>query len=372
MLARDQGVTLLLWTGKKNVAPVPYELAIALVSGEVTIDAGTQSQGFQLSFQLKRSGSRDYEVFEQDQLAPLTRLQLGVRIGARVELLFDGVIGHFQLTPGTVTGVATLAITGRDLSQIMDLNERKRQFHNRADSSIVSEILGAYRSTYSLTSDVTDTAAPRSRTARTPNQSGTDLQYLRQLAERNGFVFYVTPTDVGSASAYFGPDKDVPQSLPPLSLHFGPASNVRSLNFAFDPLARSKVEGMGINQAEGRVSQLLPSEDPRQPLSAMPAEPLRTVLRRDIAKRSPAEGRRVLDAATRNQPDPVTAEGEVDIVRYGEVLRPRRRILVRGAGYSYDGEYRIRRVSHQFQRGQYVQRFSLSREGLGVRPELYR
>lgn len=371
MLARDQGVTLMLWTGKKNVAPIRQELATAFISADVNLDAGSQSQGFQLSFQLRRSGIIDHEVFERDELAPLTRVQIGVQIGARVELLFDGVIGHFQITPGAATGVATLSITGRDLSQVMDLQERKRPFPNRRDSSIVSEILGAY-SGYSLEPRVMQTAAPQSRSARVPNQSGTDLQYLRQLAERNGFVFYIEPTDIGKSAAYFGPERDIVEELPPLSLHFGPASNVRSLNFAFDPLARTKVEGKGINQPERRVSELPASEDPRQPLSAEGAQPLRTTLRRDIGKRSTAESRRLADASVRNQPDQVTAEGEVEITSYGRVLRPRRRIVVRGAGYTYDGYYRIRRVSHHFGRGQYVQRFSLSREGLGAHPDLYR
>jgi len=38
---------------------------------------------------------------------------------------------------------------------------------------------------------------------------------------------------------------------------------------------------------------------------------------------------------------------------------------VRGVGFSYDGLYYVRRVTHSFQRGEYTQRFYLSREGTG-------
>jgi hypothetical protein len=38
---------------------------------------------------------------------------------------------------------------------------------------------------------------------------------------------------------------------------------------------------------------------------------------------------------------------------------------LRGAGYSYDGMYYVKRVTHQISRGAYTQRFTLTREGTG-------
>src|SRR5207244_10571601 len=42
---------------------------------------------------------------------------------------------------------------------------------------------------------------------RLPNQQGTDLTFLRELARRNGFVFYTEATAPGVTSAYWGPDR---------------------------------------------------------------------------------------------------------------------------------------------------------------------
>jgi hypothetical protein len=64
--------------------------------------------------------------------------------------------------------------------------------------------------------------------------------------------------------------------------------------------------------------------------------------------------------------DAVTGSGEVDTVRYGHVLRARQLVGVRGVGHSYDGSYYVRRVSHVLSRGEYTQRFTLSREGRGA------
>jgi hypothetical protein len=63
--------------------------------------------------------------------------------------------------------------------------------------------------------------------------------------------------------------------------------------------------------------------------------------------------------------DVVTAEGELDTMRYGDLLQARALVGLRGAGYSYDGLWYVRRVKHQIQKEKYTQSFSLCREGLG-------
>jgi hypothetical protein len=62
----------------------------------------------------------------------------------------------------------------------------------------------------------------------------------------------------------------------------------------------------------------------------------------------------------------VTASGELDTARYGSVLYARQLVGVRGVGYSFDGLYYVKGVSHSIKRGEYKQSFQLSREGLGA------
>jgi hypothetical protein len=61
----------------------------------------------------------------------------------------------------------------------------------------------------------------------------------------------------------------------------------------------------------------------------------------------------------------VTAQGEVDTLRYGAVLEAAGLVDVRGAGRSFDGRYRIDTVTDRIARGSYRQAFSLAREGTG-------
>jgi hypothetical protein len=60
----------------------------------------------------------------------------------------------------------------------------------------------------------------------------------------------------------------------------------------------------------------------------------------------------------------VTANGTLDVIRYGGVLKARHLVGVRGAGPAFDGLYYVRSVTHNIKRGEYKQSFSLSRNGL--------
>ena len=75
-----------------------------------------------------------------------------------------------------------------------------------------------------------------------------------------------------------------------------------------------------------------------------------------------ARAQGMTDAST----DVVTVDGELDALRYGDPLCARGLVGLRGAGYSYDGLYYVKRVTHTIRKGEYSQRFSLTREGVGA------
>src|SRR5262249_30066108 len=101
------------------------------------------------------------------------------------------------------------------------------------------------------------------------------------------------------------------------------------------------------------------------PLVPSPTEARRTVLMRDTANQNPAQAATTALARATRSPDSVRGEGELDSVRYGKVLRARKLVGVRGVGFTYDGLYYVRSVTHAIARGQYNQRFSTTREGTG-------
>ena len=62
----------------------------------------------------------------------------------------------------------------------------------------------------------------------------------------------------------------------------------------------------------------------------------------------------------------VVATGTLDALRYNGLLQPRALVGLRGAGYSYDGTYYTKNVTHSIRKGEYKQSFTLTREGVGA------
>ena len=62
--------------------------------------------------------------------------------------------------------------------------------------------------------------------------------------------------------------------------------------------------------------------------------------------------------------DVVTGDGTLDVVRYGQVLRARSLVGVRGAGFAFDGMHYVDSVTHSLKPGEYKQSFVLKRNAL--------
>ena len=63
--------------------------------------------------------------------------------------------------------------------------------------------------------------------------------------------------------------------------------------------------------------------------------------------------------------DVVTVSGELDTLRYGDILRSRKLVSLRGVGSTHDGLYYVQSVTHKIEPGSYKQSFTLVREGNG-------
>jgi hypothetical protein len=92
--------------------------------------------------------------------------------------------------------------------------------------------------------------------------------------------------------------------------------------------------------------------------------PWRLEQQEGAAKNNPAKAAQEILGILFNASDAVTANGTLDVIRYGRVLRSRMLVGVRGAGIAYDGMYYVNSVTHNIKRGEYKQSFQLSRDGL--------
>lgn len=367
-----------LLVGPTIPLPAPEELASAIESIEIrSTDEGRD--GFQIVFTVGRGGAQnptanplDYSLMDSPLLSNFNRVIVMVVFGLLPAVLIDGVITHKQFSPSTEPGQSRLTVTGEDVSVMMDRTESSTTHPNQPDIAIVSKIIASYAQ-YGLVPTVVPPASMDVpiEVNRVPTQQATDLQYIRSLAEAYDYVFYIEPTAApGVNTAYWGPKQytGVPQRA--LTVNMGSDTNVTSINFQYSSLDSTIVTGSIQDPLLGVKVPVVTAGSLRPPLSITPD--WMANLANAKTKQYRADGGvnfvqayGQAQSETDRSTDAVTVTGELDGALYGDVLRARKLVGLRGAGFKHDGYYYVKAVTHKIKRGEYRQAFTLVREGLG-------
>ena len=367
-----KGLYLTLMVGPAVPVPVPKSVLDALTEIQITVAARSAS-GFQLSFEMNnRSPLQTVFLISGGATLPLLRVVIMVTIGGVTEVLMDGVITNQEISPGVGDRPATLTITGKDLTEVMDYqlfsNPRGTPFPAMPPFTRVLTILAKYAAfgiiPMVVPSVLVDVPIP---TDRIPQQQGTDLAYIRQLAEEVGYVFYLNPGPAPLTSrAYWGPEIKVGQPQPALNVDMDAYTNVESLDFRFDGSAKV-LPIVTIQNQTTKVPIPIPIPDItplNPPLGAIPPIPQRIENISNSAKYSPARAAVIGLAKAARSSDAVFGSGSLDVLHYGRILKARELVGVRGAGTAFNGLYYVNSVTHTITREAYKQSFQLSRNGL--------
>ncbi len=368
-----KGIQLTLLMGPVIPLPVPRLVVDALDSVEVTTATGSAS-GFQLGFKFhSRSELNTIVLIAAGQTTrigtPPLRVLLIVTLNGIPQPLFDGVMTNVEVQPGGNGAPGTLTVTGEDLTKVMDLLDFSGlPYPAMPIDARVALICAKYAAFGVIPLPIPalfpDVPIP---VERIPAHQGTDLAYLNRLAEEVGYVFYVEPGPVpGTNVAYFGPEIKVGVPQPALNVDMDAHTNVESLSFSFDP-TKGVLPVVFIQNPMTRVPIPIPIPDlnPLQPpLGVLPAPIAKLKMMKDTAKLNPMQAiSRGLAEAGKSQ-DAVTANGSLDVLRYGRLLKARGLVGVRGVGVAYDGLYYVEQVRSTLKRGEFKQGFTLTRNGL--------
>jgi hypothetical protein len=366
------GLHLTLLIGPTAPLPAPPFLLEALQSVEVT-HTDEERSGFQITFRAARgdlTDTLDYKLLALPLLRPFNRVILLSTVDFVPRVLMDGFITHQQLDPAK----SILTVTGEDVSVMMDLTERSAEHPALDETLIATKIILTYAQ-YGLIPTVIPPPIPDPPLPieRTPVQQGTDLAYLKVMARRFGYVFYIKPGPVPFTNrAYWGPPERIGLPQPALSINMGSQTNIDSLTFKQDALVPTLVQGL----VQDRLTNIpfpvfsLPLSPYKLP--PLESEPSLLVDQPNVRTQQYREtGVTVQEAFARVQGTTdaanavVMAEGELDVLRYGNILEARSLVGVRGAGFTYDGLYYVKRVKHLIKKHQYKQQVVLTREGVG-------
>jgi len=364
-----KGVHLTLMIGPAVPIPAPKVVMDALLSIEVT--NGKDKSGFQLTFGISKESTLLKTMLPAGYFDPMTtRVIIAVTMGGLPTVLMDGIVTRHELAPSNSPGQSTLTITGEDLSVLMDIVEMP--FMRYPATPAIGQIyliLAKYAAfgviPLAIPPFINDVPIP---TQKIPTHKGTDLAYLKKLAGEHGYVFYVEPGPLpGQSIAYWGPDIRIPVPQSALGVDMDAATNVEQLSFSLDGLAKKIIVVTVYDPVSGTIPITVPIPNVnmfKPPLGARPTVPAKVEFPDYLSKEPmPNVVNKVLGILARSS-DAITATGSLDVVRYGKILRNRMVVGVRGAGLTYDGLYYVNSVTHAIKRGEYKQRFQLSRDGL--------
>lgn len=380
--------------------PLPVPLLVQALTEVVVNSSDTAPSGFQLTFHAERStllGLVDDPLLlggPFSLLAPNNRVILTALVNGFPQVLIDGFIAGQVYNPSPEG--STLTVYGDDVSMKMDQIEMSMDWPYMPDFVIATALIAKYAwlGVVPMVIPVPTSVVPRDYM---PRQTSTDLRFLQQLAGENGCTFCIRPDIVpGTSIGYWGPPLRVgtdvtrfglPQKA--LSVDMGPFTNVESLTFNYDATGPTISYGMldvcklppvPVAIAGTTRFPALASEPALGNYGSLATNPLGFLS--DLASLKVRgsffqhPGRNWADTLILAQiqtdmsvDNVVTAQGSLDTVRYGDVLKAPGLVAVRGAGTSYDGLYYVKQVTHRISsrttEWEYKQDFVLTREGMG-------
>lgn len=363
------GIHLTLLIGPAVPVPAPPAVLDALEA--IQVNSGSDRSGFQLTFQVGKNSLLQTTLLPAGYVDPIvTRVIIIATVRGIPNVLADGVITRHEISPSSDPGKSTLTVTGEDLSLYMDLVEMPfMRFPAQPIIARVYAILAKYAAfgiaPIAIPPIVPDIPNPLEEM---PHQTGTDREYLKELASSVGYVFYVEPGPLpGGNIAYFGPDVRIPAPQPSLNVNMDAHTNVESLSFSLDGTAKKIVVMTVMDPISRRTPIPIPIPNIsvlRPPMGVRLTPPAKVEFPGYIAHLNPSDAANLAISIVLGAQDAITGSGSLDVLRYGNVLCARMMVGVRGAGLTYDGLYYVNSVTHDIKRGQYKQNFNLSRDGL--------
>ena len=349
--------------------PVPRDVADAFLSAQVTQATGSMAKsGFSLTFSFgKGSGVR--QRFERGFFDPPKRMVLYATINGQTNVLTDGVITRHEVSSSNDPGQSRLTVIGEDLTRLLDLIDFSWVFKYPAMPAearvllILAKYIPLGMMPLIIPSVNIDIPLP---TSRIPSHMGTDLQYVTYLANSVGYVFYVEPGPLpGTSIAYWGPEMTLSNPQQALIVNSDAANNVDSLSLSFDGFAktlyvmliRDEKLPIPIPIPIPNVNPLSPPLGKRMPI------PLQVHPLTGVSHYNPIQAVVVGLAKAARASQVISGSGSLSVMRYGQLLKPRRLVEVKGAGYPHDGLHFVRSVTHNIKPGEYKQSFTLARNG---------
>lgn len=335
---------------------------MGLALAEVHEEVGKPAT-FYLRYPVERDADGDLFPLKEPRLAPGAEIAVFQRGAGFNDCLVKGHVFSHQIR--LVHGVegSTVEVIGADSTLLMDRETRITQWaDNTSDSDAVSSIVGGY----GLTPDVQSTNTRHMENKRTLIQHDTDLNFIRMLARRNGYLFWVRADETLTETAYFKPPAlDAVADAPLLRINLD-NPNLRAFEIswdverptsviaaAYDGAAKTTIDGSGVAPPSTFPGDL--------PLSAIVGETRSTSVIAAVADAGDLTGRAA--GVLNDSSWFVQATCTVSAEEVGAVIHAHSLVNVDGVGTRFSGSYFVAAVRHVMNNDAHLMTLTLVRNG---------
>jgi phage protein D len=306
----------------------------------------------------------DLPLLVDSRLDPGAELSILVPVSGTTHCLVKGPVHGQQIHLERGGAGSTVEVLGSDTSIVMDRETRTAVWADVTDSDAVSSIL----TDYGYAPDVQPTSAGHYERKHTLAQRDSDLRFVRRLARRNGFLFWVTSDDSGIETAHFRRPPLDGKAASELVINLASPS-IDNLDLTWDVERPTSVDGMQTDL------------NTKGPLDGTVAVTPQTILGEKSLQAITGDTRSVHLWAPVDDAGDLQARGEGALIEsdwfvratcqtslhaLGRLVRAHTLVELRGAGSRHSGKYFVSAVRHTIDATAHKMDLTLIRNGWGA------
>jgi hypothetical protein len=312
----------------------------------------------------------DYEIdIEEDdiprlidsRLAPGSELSILVSTTDRNYCLVKGPIHAQEIHLQHGGAGSLLTVIGSDRSIEMDRETRTAIWADVTDSDAVTSILSGY----GFTPDIETTTAGHYTDKHALVQRDSDLRFVRRLAQRNGFLFWITYDEMGLETAHFKSPPVEGEAETTLVIN-NDQPHLQSLELVWDVEQPTSVVSaqLDLNDlsdmdggAEGSPLTVLADQDLQQISGEV----------RSIHLHAPADDTGDMQSRSRGLLVDanwfIRATCQTSLHLIGKVIQAHTLVAIQGAGSRFSGKYLVAGTRHRIDSTEHQMELTLVRNG---------
>lgn len=303
----------------------------------------------------------DFPQLAESKLGPGSQLSIVVPVDGIPQYLVTGPVMKQQIHFEHGSGGSVFEVHGMDSTVKMDRESKTAIWADLTDSQAVEQILGIYFPTQ----DVEATSAGHLENKHALVQRDTDLRFVRRLAKRNGFQFWVDVDAAGMETAHFRRTRLTGDPEAEIVINLAHPS-ARGLDLSWDVERPTSVVG---TQLDLNTKSDLTGDVPQTPETLLGDQSLLAITgdTRSAHLSAPADDAGDLKArgegALIESQWFIRATCQTSVHALGKLIRAHTVVNLRGIGARHSGTYLVRAVRHTIDQNAHKMDVELVRNG---------